>query len=88
MTAVIAIRDRIAGIRPGYRRGLKTAGVISIYLVVAIALYWDVWSTSPTSVTQLGGDQYGTVWFFSGSRLPWPTATTRSSPITPTIRTE
>lgn len=63
MTEAIAMRDRIAGIRPGYRRGLKTAVVFSIYLVVAIALYWDVWSTSPTSVTQLGGDQYGTVWF-------------------------
>ncbi|HEX3566649.1 MAG TPA: hypothetical protein VHU17_14870, partial [Acidimicrobiales bacterium] len=63
MTSLIAIRDRIAEIRPRSRTGLKTVVVASLYAIVAIAVYWDVWSTSPRSVTQLGGDQYGTVWF-------------------------
>lgn len=63
MTSPITMRDGIDGNRPRYSSWLKTAIVVSVYLIAAIAIYWDVWSTSPTSVTQLGGDQFGTVWF-------------------------
>ncbi|HZM56417.1 MAG TPA: hypothetical protein VFC03_15455 [Acidimicrobiales bacterium] len=40
-----------------------TCQVGASYLAVAITLYWSVWSTSPGTHMQLGGDQFATVWF-------------------------
>ncbi len=33
------------------------------YWLLALVIYSAIWSTDPRSVTQLGGDQFGTVWF-------------------------
>ena len=33
------------------------------YWILAVVVFWVIWSTDPRSVTQLGGDQFGTVWF-------------------------
>jgi hypothetical protein len=36
---------------------------IAVYLVLAVALFWPVWSTHPTTVSEVGGDQFATMWF-------------------------
>jgi len=36
---------------------------VAVYLALAVGLNWHVWSASPTSQTQVGGDQFGTIWF-------------------------
>jgi len=40
-----------------------TALTIGIYAVLAIAIFWHVWSTHPTTVSQGGGDQFSSMWF-------------------------
>src|SRR5664280_1684170 len=40
-----------------------TCLVVASYLALSIASYWSVWSTSPATHMQLGGDQFATVWF-------------------------
>lgn len=40
-----------------------TAGFVAGYWLLAVVVYWAIWSKDPRSVTQLGGDQFGTVWF-------------------------
>ncbi len=37
--------------------------VVIVYLALAVAIYWNVWSTHPTTVSEVGGDQYGALWF-------------------------
>ncbi len=50
------------------RRG--TVAASAVYLAVAIAVWWPVWSTHPTSVTTCGcGDAARFIWFFE-----WPVA--------------
>ena len=50
----------------GGRRGLVVAG--SVYLVLAVALWWNTWSTHPSSVTTCGcGDAARFLWYFR-----WP----------------
>jgi hypothetical protein len=45
----------------------RTAGPpalsITIYLVLAFALFWPIWGTHPTAVSEFGGDQFATMWF-------------------------
>jgi hypothetical protein len=36
---------------------------IAIYLILAALLFWPVWSTHPTTVSEVGGDQFATMWF-------------------------
>ncbi len=36
---------------------------IATYVVLAVVVYWHVWSTHPTTISQLGGDQFSTMWF-------------------------
>ncbi len=36
---------------------------ITVYLVLAVALFWPVWSSHPTTVSEVGGDQFATMWF-------------------------
>ena len=36
---------------------------VAVYLIVAVALFWPVWSTHPTTVSEVGGDQFATMWF-------------------------
>jgi len=36
---------------------------IAVYLVLAVLLFWPVWSTQPTTVSEVGGDQFATMWF-------------------------
>jgi hypothetical protein len=36
---------------------------IAIYLALAFALFWPIWGTHPTTVSELGGDQFATMWF-------------------------
>ena len=36
---------------------------IVVYVVLAVAIFWPVWSTSPTTVSEVGGDQFATMWF-------------------------
>jgi len=43
-----------------------TAGpvaAVAVYVVLAVALFWPVWSTSPSTVSEVGGDQFATMWF-------------------------
>jgi hypothetical protein len=40
-----------------------TALVIASYLVLALVVYWSVWSSGVTTHLQLGGDQFANVWF-------------------------
>jgi hypothetical protein len=37
--------------------------VIGTYGVLAVAIYWHIWSSDPTTVSELGGDQFGNMWF-------------------------
>ncbi len=56
---------------PGRRRGLAptrvpaaaTALAIVIYVGLAVVLFWHVWSSDPTQVSQPGGDQFSNMWF-------------------------
>ncbi len=36
---------------------------VSIYAALAVLAYWHVWSTHPTTVSQLGGDEFTSMWF-------------------------
>jgi hypothetical protein len=50
--------------RTAGRDGVGAAvAAIATYVVLAVVVYWHVWSTHPTSVSQLGGDQFSTMWF-------------------------
>ena len=40
-----------------------TALVVTSYLLLAVVVYWQAWSTGVTSHLQLGGDQFANVWF-------------------------
>ena len=40
-----------------------TALVIASYVVLAVVVYWPVWSSGVTTHMQLGGDQFANVWF-------------------------
>jgi hypothetical protein len=40
-----------------------TALVMASYLVLALVVYWPVWSSGVTTHMQLGGDQFANVWF-------------------------
>jgi len=51
------------GRRTGWSAVWPTALVIAVYAVLAVAIYWHVWSTHPTTVTQVGGDQFDNIWF-------------------------
>ncbi len=37
--------------------------VVASYVVAAVACYWHVWSSSPSAVSMLGGDQFDSMWF-------------------------
>ncbi|MDA8148213.1 MAG: hypothetical protein M0Z93_05480 [Actinomycetota bacterium] len=51
-------RDRTAG-----RSWLATGICVAVYLALAVAVYWNVWTTHPATITEPGGDQYATIWF-------------------------
>jgi hypothetical protein len=56
--------DAIVTDRPWSWRRIGPAAVsIAIYLALSVAIFWHVWSTDPTAVSQTGGDQFGTMWF-------------------------
>jgi hypothetical protein len=57
------MQSRSLMLPPRYLGWLKAFGAVSVYVILAVAIYWDIWSTNPPSVTQLGGDQFGTIWF-------------------------
>ncbi len=42
---------------------VRTVVVLAVYLVVAVILNWDTWSTGAASHMQAGGDQFTTTWF-------------------------
>ena len=43
--------------------GLRSAVIaIAIYLVLAVALFWGIWSHDPASVSEPGGDQFAFMW--------------------------
>lgn len=47
------------------RRSGGVAGAtvaIGLYLLLAVVLFWKVWSGGPASVSELGGDQYAFMW--------------------------
>jgi hypothetical protein len=37
--------------------------VAVVYLALAVGVYWNVWTTHPTTVSQPGGDQFSNMWF-------------------------
>ena len=46
-----------------HRHGaLFDAGAVVVYLMLAVAVLWDIWSTHPTSVSFIGGDQFNAMW--------------------------
>jgi len=47
----------------GWRAARAPALSITVYLVLAVLLFWPVWSTHPTTVSEVGGDQFATMWF-------------------------
>ena len=47
--------------RPG--RPWATALVVASYAVLAVVVYWQAWSMGISSHMQLGGDQFGNVWY-------------------------
>ena len=52
------------GTWPG-RRGKTVVLALALYLVLAVALWWNVWSANPTQMTSCGcGDAARTLWFF------------------------
>ena len=46
-----------------WRRAVGPTLSVAVYLVLAVALFWPVWSTHPTTVSEAGGDQFATMWF-------------------------
>ena len=42
-----------------------TALSIGVYALLALAVFWDIWFTHPTSVTTLGGDQFNAMWYLN-----------------------
>jgi hypothetical protein len=40
-----------------------TLMIVGVYAVLAVAIYWHVWSTHPTTVSQPGGDQFSNMWY-------------------------
>ncbi len=42
---------------------LATGIVVLVYLALAVGVYWNVWTTHPSTITEPGGDQYATIWF-------------------------
>jgi hypothetical protein len=54
--------------RRGTRRVTVLAGAFALYLLASVGLWWNVWSSHPTSVTTCGcGDTSLFLWF-----LEWP----------------
>ncbi len=49
--------------RAWWRGAIGPTLSIVVYLVLAVALFWPVWSTHPTTVSEVGGDQFATMWF-------------------------
>ena len=47
----------------GWRAAMGPALAVIVYVVLAVAVFWPVWSTSPTTVSEVGGDQFATMWF-------------------------
>ena len=53
------------GTRARRRRAVGAAALsIAVYVVLAVIVYWHVWSTHPTTVSQFGGDQLDNMWFY------------------------
>ncbi len=47
----------------GPRSGFRSAVIaIALYLVLGIALFWGIWGSHPTSVSEPGGDQFAFMW--------------------------
>ncbi len=44
-------------------RPWATVLVVATYVVLAVVVYWNVWSSGVGSHLQLGGDQFANVWF-------------------------
>ena len=38
---------------------------VSVYVVAAVSLFWNVWSNNPTTFTQIGGDTYLNSWLMT-----------------------
>jgi hypothetical protein len=49
--------------RTDRRAVVATVAVVASYLVLAVVVYWDAWSTGAAGRLQAGGDQFNTVWF-------------------------
>jgi hypothetical protein len=45
------------------RPALGPAVAVVVYVVLAVGLFWPVWSTHPSTVSEVGGDQFSTMWF-------------------------
>ncbi len=37
--------------------------VAAVYVALAVGVYWHVWTSHPTTVSQPGGDQFSNMWF-------------------------
>jgi hypothetical protein len=59
-SALTGWRDPVAS---GRWSGFGSAVIaIALYLVLGIALFWGIWSSHPTSVSEPGGDQFAFMW--------------------------
>ncbi len=58
--------DSVAGADRRTRRAPWAPVLVgAVYVALAVAVYWHVWSTHPATVTQVGGDQYSNMWFLA-----------------------
>jgi hypothetical protein len=64
MPLLVEERAKSLDLRTRHRQTVKAISVsFAIYTLIAIVCFWKIWSTHPTSVAQIGGDQFSTMWF-------------------------
>jgi hypothetical protein len=50
--------------RSNARPAARSAAIsVAVYVALSVAIFWNIWSSAPTSVSQPGGDQFGAMWF-------------------------
>ena len=48
---------------PRWPSAVAPAASIAVYLILGLLFFWPVWSSHPTAVSEVGGDQFATMWF-------------------------
>ncbi len=48
---------------------LPAVVAVAVYVALAVLVFWHVWSSDPTTVSESGGDPYASMWFLRW--FPW-----------------